>query len=204
MLDIEPLLHPVAIADLRPTQMTIGFREVARKRLEWRERAQRDGPDFLGQHMIPAVIGPHDRPWIIDNHHLARALHEEGVKHVLIRIVADLGTVQPRLFRTFLDNRNWLHPFDAEGQRQSNDAIPKHIGKLKDDPYRSLAGELRRAGGYAKDDTPFSEFLWADYLRSKISGALIAKDFAAAVTKALDIAHKPKASYLPGWAGPHA
>ncbi len=75
MLDLEPLLHPVAITDLRPTQMTIGFREVARKRLEWRERAQRDGPDFLGQHMIPAVIGPHDRPWIIDNHHLARALH---------------------------------------------------------------------------------------------------------------------------------
>src|SRR5436305_4773273 len=30
-----------------------------------------------------------------------------------------------------------------------------------DDPYRSLAGEVRRAGGYAKEATPFSEFLWA-------------------------------------------
>ncbi len=112
--------------------------------------------------------------------------------------------MQTRLFTTFLDNRNWLHPFNAEGRRQSNDAIPKHIGRLKDDPYRSLAGELRRAGGYAKDDTPFSEFLWADYLRDKISGALIAKDFEAAVKRALDVAHKPKAAYLPGWTGPRS
>ena len=54
----EPLLHPVRIADLRPTQMTVGMREVARKREEWRLRAERDGPDFLGRHMIPAVKGP--------------------------------------------------------------------------------------------------------------------------------------------------
>jgi hypothetical protein len=35
----EPLLHPIEIKDLRPTQMTVGLREVARKRLEWRRRA---------------------------------------------------------------------------------------------------------------------------------------------------------------------
>jgi hypothetical protein len=202
MLDQEPLLHPVCIQDLRPTQMTVGYREVARKRLEWRTRAERDGPDFLGQHMIPVVIGPRQRPWMIDNHHLARALHEEGVKHVLVRVIADLGRVDGRLFKTFMDNRNWLHPFDANGQRQSNEDIPKHIGKLKDDPYRSLAGELRRVGGYAKDDTPFSEFLWADFLRHKIAPALIEKDFETAVVKALAIARKQKAAYLPGWAGP--
>ena len=36
--DVEPLLHPVEIATLRPTQMTVGYREVARKRVEWRRR----------------------------------------------------------------------------------------------------------------------------------------------------------------------
>ena len=40
---------------------------------------------------------------------------------------------------------------------------------LVDDPFRSLAGELRRVGGYAKDTTPFSEFLWADFLRRRSS-----------------------------------
>jgi hypothetical protein len=29
--------------------------------------------------------------------------------------------------------------------------------QLQDDPFRSLAGELRRAGGFAKDTTPYSE-----------------------------------------------
>ena len=32
----EPLLEPVAILDLRPTQMTVGMREVKAKRERWR------------------------------------------------------------------------------------------------------------------------------------------------------------------------
>ena len=201
--DFEPLLHPVKIDDLRPTQMTLGHREVARKRRAWRERVDRDGPDYLGRHMLPAVVGPKGRLWIVDNHHLARALHDEGVKDVLVRVIADLGHVKDRLFKTFLDNRNWLHPYDADGHRQPSTAIPRHIGKLKDDPYRSLAGELRRAGGYAKSDTPYTEFLWADYLRHQIPRAKLEADFEGAVEKALKLARKPAAGYLPGWAGPH-
>jgi hypothetical protein len=63
------------------------------------------------------------------------------------------------LFKTFMDNRNWFRPFDAKGRRRAISQIPKHVDQLIDDPYRSLAGELRRAGGYAKNDTPFAEFL---------------------------------------------
>jgi hypothetical protein len=44
----------------------------------------------------------------------------------------------------------------------------------------SLAGELRLAGGYAKDTTPFSEFLWADFLRRRIKRQNVEKDFDAA------------------------
>jgi hypothetical protein len=44
--------------------------------------------------------------------------------------------------------------------------LPKTVAGLIDDPFRSLAGELRRAGGFAKDTTPFSEFLWADFFAS--------------------------------------
>ena len=201
--DFEPLLHPVKIDDLRPTQMTVGYREVARKRHEWRERVDRDGPEYLGRHMLPAVVGPKGRLWIVDNHHLARALHDEGVKDVLVRVIADLGHVKERLFKTFLDNRNWLHPYDTDGHRQPSAAIPRHIGKLKDDPYRSLAGALRHAGGYAKSDAPYTEFLWADYLRQQIPRAKLEADFEGAVEKALKLARKPPAGYLPGWAGSH-
>ena len=33
----EPFLEPVAIANLRPTQLTVGMREVKAKRKRWRE-----------------------------------------------------------------------------------------------------------------------------------------------------------------------
>ena len=201
MREPEPVLHPVKIADLRPTQMTVGFREVARKRVQWRERVERDGADFLGRHMIPTVRGPRNRLWIIDAHHLSRALYDEGVEHVLAHVITDLSNLNDRLFRTYMDNRCWLHPFDAHGKRQPIKSLPKHVRHLADDPYRSLAGELRRAGGYAKDATPFSEFLWADYLRHSIRGETIAKDFDGALRKALKLAHDIKAAYLPGWSG---
>lgn len=200
--DIEPLLHPVRIADLRPTQMTVGLREVDRKRAEWRERAERDGPDFLGRHMVPVVQGPKGRFYLIDHHHLARALHEERVEHVLVSVVADLDKLEKSLFWTFMDNRNWLHPFDTEGKRQTHARLPKSIGDMADDPYRSLAGALRSAGGCAKDALPYSEFLWADFLRRRIDRKTVEQSFQAALVAALDLAHKPDARYLPGWCGP--
>jgi hypothetical protein len=33
----EPRVHPVSILSLRPTQMTVGMREVKEKRKRWRE-----------------------------------------------------------------------------------------------------------------------------------------------------------------------
>jgi hypothetical protein len=201
--EIEPLLHPVAIADLRPTQMTVGLREVDRKRAEWRKKAEQGGGEFLGRHMVPVVRGPKDRPYLIDHHHLVRALHEEGVEHVLVTIVADLGKLEKSVFWTFMNNRNWLHTFDAAGKRHPHNRLPKSIADMIDDPYRSLAGELRRSGGYAKDSTPYSEFLWADFLRHKIERKAIESSFQAALVEALDIAHSPDASYLPGWCGAH-
>jgi hypothetical protein len=201
MHEAEPVLHPVKIADLRPTQITVGLREVARKRRQWRERVERDGPDFLGRHMIPAVRGPKDHLWIIDAHHLSRALYDEGVEHVLAQVVADLSSLNDRRFRTYMDNRGWFHPFDADGKRQPAKTLPRHVRHLADDPHRSLAGELRRAGGFAKDMTPFSEFLWADYLRDTIGREAIEKDFEKALQKALKLARDSKAAYLPGWVG---
>ena len=76
----EPRLEPVEIADLRPTQMTVGIREVKEKRERWRAEKAKKGDEFLGKHMIPVVLGPKDRHYVIDHHHLARALHDEGVK----------------------------------------------------------------------------------------------------------------------------
>lgn len=196
----EPVLIPVAIHDLRPTQLTIGLREVERKRQQWREQGD-DGGRYLGRHMIPVVLGPKKRSFVIDHHHLARALHDEGQMEVLTTVVADLSLLGRDAFWVFLDNRGWLHPFDKEGKRRAYSDIPKHIGKLVDDPYRSLAGAVREAGGYAKETIPFSEFIWADYFRRRIKSGRLEKKFDETVTAAVSLARSRQASFMPGWCG---
>ncbi|NLR98248.1 chromosome partitioning protein ParB [Rhizobium sp. P38BS-XIX] len=201
----EPILHPVQIEELRPTQITVGMREVKAKRKSWRTKADADGDkagEFLGNHMVPAVLGPRQRYYVIDHHHLCLALLEEGVKDVLVTTVADLSRLDRESFWFVMDCRDWMHPFDAEGKRRDYSDIPKSIKGLVDDPYRSLAGELRQVGGYAKDTTPFSEFLWADFLRRRVKPKDIERDFDAALAGALKLARSKDADYLPGWCGP--
>jgi hypothetical protein len=198
----EPMLTTVAITDLRPTQITVGMREVKAKRKAWRETAAGKGGKFLGRHMIPVILGPKGRHYVIDHHHLARALHDEGVKEVAVTIVANLSRLETDSFWFVVDNRNWMHPFDDQGRRRGYRDIPKSVTEMIDDPFRSLAGELRRAGGFAKDTTPFSEFIWADFLRRRMKRKLVEKDFDRAVEQALELAKSMDADYLPGWCGP--
>lgn len=198
----EPVLNPVRIKTLRPTQMTLGLREVNEKRKLWRGRGGDKGAEFLGKHMIPVVLGPKGRHYLIDHHHLARALEDEGVRDVLVNIVADLSSLAREEFWIFLDNRDWCHPYDADGHRRDFDAIPNSVAEMQDDPFRSLAGDLRRAGGYAKDETPFSEFVWADFLRRRLKRKAVEKNYTDALGKAVILAKSGNADYLPGWCGP--
>lgn len=198
----EPRIHPVPIDDLRPTQITVGMREVDEKRARWRRQPDEQKADFLGSHFIPVVLGPAKRPHLIDHHHLTRALHDEGVQQVAVTVVADLSALKPAAFWFYLDNRAWTFLYDADGERQSYRKLPKHVSGLVDDPYRSLAGELRRAGGFAKEVTPFSEFLWADFLRRRIKRKQAHGQPEAALAEAIRVAKSRDAAYLPGWCGP--
>jgi hypothetical protein len=201
----EPILHPTPILDLRPTQMTVGMREVKEKRQRWREhKSKKKQGEFVGRHMIPVVLGPDKRYYVVDHHHLARALHDEGVKDILVTVIGDLSMVEREAFWGVMDNKRWVYPYDHKGERRQFSDLPKSIENLKDDPFRSLAGELRRAGGFAKDTTPFSEFLWADFLRRHIQRKTVDDHFSKAMEKALELAKSNDAVYLPGWCGPHA
>jgi hypothetical protein len=200
----EPIYHSTPLSELRPTQITVGMREVEDKRRRWREKHGTKAGEFLARHMIPVVLGPKGRRYVTDHHHLARALHEEGVKQVATTVVLDLSRLELDAFWVVLDNRGLTHPFDDDGKRRGYKDIPRSIEKLIDDPYRSLAGELRRVGGYAKDTTPFSEFLWADFLRRRIARKDVERKFEDTLDAALKLAKGQEADYLPGWCGPVA
>jgi hypothetical protein len=200
--DLQPILPSVAIAALRPTQITVGRREVEVKRKAWRDLSARKKREFLGRHPIPVILGPKNHCYVIDHHHLALALHEEGVKDVLLTVIADLSKLEQSLFWATMDSRSWVYPFDGKGKRRDYKVIPKTLSDLLDDPFRSLAGELRRVGGYSKETIPFDEFQWADFLRRRIKRNLVEKEFARALEKALALAKSNDADYLPGWCGP--
>ena len=87
------------------------MREVKAKRKHWRDkRIKRDErtkkvEEFLGKHMIPVILGPKGRYYVIDHHHLARALHEEGVKDVAVTVIANLSKLDRDAFWFVMDNR---------------------------------------------------------------------------------------------------
>lgn len=197
-----PVSHPVAIDDLRPTQVTIGFKEAETRAAKLKKLVESDGEKLLRKYVVPVVKGPKDRFYVIDHHHLCRALTLAGAKNVLVTVVLNLQRLEKDAFWVFLDNKGLVHPFDEDGKRCGYGDIPKSIKNMTDDPFRSLAGALRRKGGYAKDTTPFSEFLWADFLRRRFNSDEVESDFAGTLEAALKLAKKPEADHLPGWCGP--
>ena len=189
----------VPVADLAPTQMTVGMREVNVKRGRWRARSSREAANHLTKLRIPVVLGPNARHYLIDRHHHVLALHDEGIRELTVLLVANLSTLGFDEFWTTLERRNWTHPFDDEGRRRCYHDMPETVDNLRDDPFRSLAGAVKRAGGYTKDKTPFSEFSWADFLRCRIPRELVERDFGRALAIAMLLANGAEAAALPGW-----
>jgi hypothetical protein len=201
MDEVVPEAHheQIAIADLLPTQMTVGIREVDMKRMRWRERSINSAVRYLSTHRVPVVVGPDNRHYMIDRHHLTMALYDEGVTEVPVSVVGSINRSSFGEFWATLESRGWTHPFDDEGRRRPFENMPTSIANLMDDPFRSLAGALKRAGGFAKNRSPFSEFRWADFLRCRIDRELVERDLGRALAIAMNLAQSRDAAGLPGW-----
>lgn len=186
---------------VRPTQMTVGMAEVALKQQRWHELDSKGRIDFLVTHSFPAVIGPKGRRYITDHHHLGLALLREGVEQVRLNVQADLSKLRKHEFWMAMDYHQWVHPFDARGRRRPFADLPLSLLDLADDPFRSLAAAVRMCGGVAKEQSPYAEFLWADFFRHRISRSVLQKDPDQALAKSLSLAHDKAAMHLPGWSG---
>ena len=193
-----------SIAAMRPTQVTVGFIEVARKVAEIRERDNhpREFDEWLASHAVPAVEGPDGAAFITDHHHLVRALYEVGHEEAYVRFDPLLSSKEGLSMETFLkmlDLARRLRPVDARGERVPLSRIPFHVMDLVDDPFRSLAGAVRDAGGYDKPDgIPFVEFAWADFLRKRLTPLALEEAFDEAVVFARKLARTRAAASLPG------
>jgi hypothetical protein len=198
---IGATLVEARLKDLRPTQMTVGFREVARKRSAWARLKPADRIAAMRKELFPAVIGPKKTYYILDHHHAALALVREKSDRVAVGIAKDLSHLAPEAFWIFLDHYSWAHPYDERGRRRAFDDMPVNFESMKDDPFRSLAAAVLEAGGFAKPAEPFLEFLWANHFRDHLSEPLIAKHPKRAIAEARRLAKSKESCHLPGWPG---
>jgi hypothetical protein len=141
--------------------------------------------ECVDEHPIPTVVGPGDHTYMIDHHHFVAACWQCGVKEVKVQLLATRNDLTHDEFWDFMRSRKWLYLYDqfGGGPHDPKD-LPLDVRGMSDDPYRSLAWELREAGIIAKVQEPFSEFKWAAFLRANLKVDLHAESWKDAVKRA--------------------
>jgi hypothetical protein len=194
----------VALADIVPTQASVGFEQVELRGLKIRRHIeQRTLLGYLEQNPEPIVVGPNRRLHIIDHHHLGAALYKEGVQRTFGVIIEDLSHLAENDFWQVMSHCQWVYPKDEKGQSIGYHELPKDLAGLKDNPYRSLAGFVRKSNGFAKIPEPFIEFRWAEFFQEHLNlkPEEIQANYEQAIQAALELAHSPLAekANLPGY-----
>jgi len=199
----------IEISLLHPTQTSVGYYEVALKGEKLKGKSAKKLQKYLNDedHVAPIVIGPGGVPYITDHHHMARALWETKLSatvHALI--LENWSSVAPDEFwkkmQNHVDENGKPFPMvyldDEKGAPLSSpEALPKTIGEMKDDPFRSLIYVLIEAGVLQKDNAFYSEFTEATYYRQAFKEAGVElvntkESFDQAVAKAKTLPLPPK------------
>ena len=191
----------IPIVDLRPTQLTLGMSEVAMRAAKIIKLSPDDREAYLDSKAIPHVIGPDKQIFMVDHHHLARALWSLDMHEAVPGDqLADWSDLETKSFWRKMESNGYCWPIDADGIRRPYAAIPLHICDLTDNVWRSLARKLR-GKAFENLDTPFQEFIWGDYLRTFMSRRLIEFQFELAADLATKLASLSEAQDLPGFRG---
>eukprot|EP00798_Chlamydomonas_sp_ICE-L_P005795 gene5795-6076_t len=188
-------LIKLPLSSLHPTQLAVGRQQVNAKREIVQRKMKKKKPKklekFLKEHPIPVVVGPGGVLYMIDHHHLGSALVAEGIEETYIAKILDLSSFPTDVFWAEMMSRHYIWPYDEQGRKLGGtgvpglialavttfthppaefiERLPSSLTDMKDDPYRSLAGLVRKAGGYEKKWAPFAEFKWANYFRTRVS-----------------------------------
>jgi hypothetical protein len=190
----------VRVKDLRPTQFTVGKEEVEIRRKMLQKMSRAEYRRYLRQKVGQVVVGPGNKLWLIDGHHLASALHSLGETEYLVHVKHDWSHLSPELFyaRMVRQNMMWLYNARDEGPLDP-EKLPRSFRSMRDDPYRSLAWKVKKAGGFRNADIPFMEFKWATYFRNRIPLKIVKQYPVQALALGLMFAHSPDAKQLPGY-----
>ncbi len=219
-------LTSLKVGEFKPTQGAVGMDEVRAKAQKLASMSADQIEEYLLQRPIPVVIGKADEYYMVDHHHLARALWDANKREVNVPTVVaeNWAALGGNSFWKAMARRNWLHPFGGMGAGPAQPkSLPKHVEYLNNDLYRSVAWYVRERYGFIKDPANpiFAEFKWASFFRSRVifwsvllkwSGdpmCMTLKDIAERdeeeykdmLAYAQYLAGSPEASGLPGFIG---
>ena len=191
----------VPIDKVHPTQFAVGYWEVDQRAASIAHKSHKELETYLKEHLALLVIGPGGEPYLVDGHHLCRAmLKARKGTTVEARVEANWRNLPSAEFWNKMRENNYVYPYDNQGRGPLDVAqLPKKVTELTDDPYRSLAWAVRDRGGFQPTTISFSEFQWANFFRKRIGIGPKPEDFNKAVNAALRISHAAEAKDLPGY-----
>lgn len=166
-------LARMTVGELKPTQNAVGMDEVWAKVRKIEPMSPSRLGDYLLQRPIPVVNGNGEECYMIDHHHLARALWEAGRGDVEVPTVVteNWAVLRDDRFWKAMARRSWLYPFGGLGAGPTSpEELKPHVKDLDNDLYRSLAWYVRARYGYVKDPANpiFAEFKWASFFRTRV------------------------------------
>jgi len=191
---------------LHPTQSAVGMREVELRIAKMKRWPAQRRERFLLEKTAPILIGPGNEVYLLDHHHLARMLLESRIKPLMYaEIKGNYAALSEHDFWALMKERQWVYLFDEAGRPLSDPSqLPRRIMDMRDDPYRSLSWLAREQGGYQDVGTPFLEFHWANFFRSRITIGPGRRGYDRALSAAMRLCHSAEAKGLPGYMRPQA
>ncbi|MDD5304590.1 MAG: ParB-like protein [Elusimicrobia bacterium] len=205
-LNAAPEAKKTRILDLKPMQIPAGMLEVQEKARALRDMKSKETEAWLKDGSVPVIEDYKGRKRPVDHHHEARAAWEADLDEVythryfddemhgrLKALPRDQFYAVTRAMGLFYDRDQFgVGPHDPNH-------LPEDVRSLADDPYRSVAWQVRKRGGYDKSSIPFAEFKWAQYFRERVQTYPTRADFEKSVLEAMKIVHDPAAKGLPGY-----
>lgn len=195
-------LGVMKILSLRPTQNRAGLIEIEKKQRRLGAKKKKQIADYLIKHPVPVVIGP-DGYYMVDHHHLARSVLGLERNKIAVTVIADLSKLSVEEFWQEMIDQKWAFNEDESGRTipasEMESRMPKTVLEMIDDPYRSLAGEVKRLGGFIKTKPAyFIEFEWARFFRNIPALRNLSDNFSAGVDEAISLIKRGEADHLPG------
>ena len=191
----------IGIDALHPTQGGVGQIQVDETQATLAGMSAKQLDKLMKKKEIPVVIAPDGGYWLVDRHHLTKALWQQGIKDARVKVI---GRLQDKAnFWSQMQNNHWAWLKDEKGQPLTPEQLPTRIDQLPDYPYRTLAGLLQDAGYFRKDkQVYFVEFAWASWLGKQMQWMPVDNsNLAARLQQAKRLACGSDASDLPGYPG---